>query len=373
MVRCEDPVLVEAPSGRSRCVCCGEFIPLGSTRVGMPARHNGLSVTKWVHPPCFARFCVRCDYAPTDRARCQGDGSPIRKGEPRLVLFLESPASGKVVHQKAYKPPNAAPFLRDLCALPGVDVRPDSIAGLDALDTPEHRAWVVAALAGLLPLGGAPAPTRDAAAAPPPPLPALAAPVAALDDALFLSGCTIRVHWPQPRKGRARLRTGVLTLRTAGGGGGGGGGNGNGGGGGGGGGPKYWLSTERKRGGIRERRTSWGKLRTRWYEVLSSPREAPYRWSAAEVAAARERLASGESAESVGRGLGRSAQAVELKVRGACKREAKGGGGGGGGGTPTTPASAEASATRSTSRSQEVEAGAALPNDSDSESCELVD
>ena len=259
----------------------------------MPARHNGLSVTKWVHPQCFARFCIRCDYAPTDRAHCQGDGSAIRKGEPRCVMFLESPF-GKTVHQKTYRCPNAAPFLRDLLALPGVDLRPDSIAGLDELDTADHRAWVVAALAGL-PLWGAPAPIREAK-----PPAARGAP----DDALFLDGCTIRIQWPQNRKGRARLRTGVVALRALGAQG-----------------PKYWLHTVRRRGGTRERKTSWSKLRARWYEVVSSPRQAPRRWSAAEVAAARERLASGESAESVGRGLGRSAQAVEAKARGAGKRE----------------------------------------------------
>ena len=339
--RCDHPLLVEAPSSRSKCVCCGGAIVLGSTRVGVSARHNGLSVTRWVHPPCFSRFCMRVDYAPTDRAHCQGDGSPIRKGEPRLVVFLESAVSGKTKHQRAYKPPNAAPFLRDLLELPGVDVRPDSIAGLDALDTPEHRAWVVAALSGL-PLGGAPAPVR---AAPPPP-----AVAAASGDTLFFDGCKIRVMWPQRRKGRARLRTGVLSLRSGGDGGGVRG-------------PKYWLHTERERGGVRERRTTWGGLRERWYEVLSSPREAPHRWSAAEVAAARERLASGESAESVGRGLGRSALAVEGKARAAGKKakreelEEVGGEGGGGSAGP--------------SQSQQV--GPALAADSDSESCEVID
>ena len=49
------PQLVEALSNRSKCQACGEFIAYGSIRVGMPARHNGVLITKWLHPECFAR------------------------------------------------------------------------------------------------------------------------------------------------------------------------------------------------------------------------------------------------------------------------------------------------------------------------------
>ena len=64
----------------------------------------------------------------------------------------------------------------------------------------------------------------------------------------------------------------------------------------------------------------------------------------------RERLASGESAESVGRGLGRSALAVEGKARAAGKK----------------------------ARREELEDSAGPsqqlgPADSDSESCEVID
>ena len=153
MVKCEDPQLVEAVSNRSKCQCCGDLIAYRSIRVGMPARHNGISITKWLHPDCFARHGLRVDYAPTDRAHCSGDGSSIGKGEPRLVMFLET--CDMVVHQKLYKPLNAAEFLQVLFALPGVNVRPDTIAGFDALETPAHRAWVASALAGRA-LGPAP-------------------------------------------------------------------------------------------------------------------------------------------------------------------------------------------------------------------------
>eukprot|EP00966_Prymnesium_polylepis_P110555 2557553-Prymnesium_polylepis.1 len=150
MVKCEDPKIVEAPSSRSKCQTCGEHIEHFSMRIGMPARHNGITVTKWVHPACFVRHNLRCDYAPTDRAHCSGDGSLIGKGEPRIVMFRKrgpgvETGSGSVVHQKVYKPPNAAPFLSDLLALPGVDMSLDDIEGLDTLET-AHREWVVAAL-----------------------------------------------------------------------------------------------------------------------------------------------------------------------------------------------------------------------------------
>ena len=45
----DDPVLVEAPSNRSKCQSCMEFIALGSHRVGLPYYHGGFTVTatKW--------------------------------------------------------------------------------------------------------------------------------------------------------------------------------------------------------------------------------------------------------------------------------------------------------------------------------------
>ena len=48
----DDPVLVEAPSNRSKCQSCMEFIALGSHRVGLPYYHGGFTVTatKWHHP-----------------------------------------------------------------------------------------------------------------------------------------------------------------------------------------------------------------------------------------------------------------------------------------------------------------------------------
>ena len=80
------PVIVEAPSHRSKCQSCGEFIALGSYRVGLPYYHGGFTVVKWHHPSCFKRHCLRVDYAPTGRAKDTSDGTPISKGQPRLVI-----------------------------------------------------------------------------------------------------------------------------------------------------------------------------------------------------------------------------------------------------------------------------------------------
>ena len=82
----DDPALVEAPSNRSKCQSCRELIALGSHRVGLPYYHGGFTVTKWHHPSCFKRHCLLVDYAPTDRAKDTSDGTPISKGQPRLVI-----------------------------------------------------------------------------------------------------------------------------------------------------------------------------------------------------------------------------------------------------------------------------------------------
>lgn len=311
MVRIAEPQLVEALSGRSKCQACGELITFREMRVGMPAKHNGVSITKWLHPPCFARHGLRCDYAPTDRAHCSGDGSAIRKGEPRLVMFLET--CDKVVHQKLYKPPNAAAFLRELFQLPSVGMSINAIEGLDAFEAP-HRTWVEAALSGAA-IGPTPIrdsterySTREAHAA----TESLSARAAASStstraaDPLFLDGCTIRVMWPQRYKGRKRERCGRVFYRPWQ--------------------PRrkrrnaYVLMTQRRSGGVmpcvmRERRTSGKALCSRELEVLSSPREAPRQWSKSEVAAARLRRERGESVQSVALALGRSMRAVENQLR----------------------------------------------------------
>ena len=80
------PVIVEAPSDRSKCQSCREFIALGSYRVGLPYYHGGFTVVKWHHPSCFKRHCLLVDYAPTGRAKDTSDGTPISEGQPRLVI-----------------------------------------------------------------------------------------------------------------------------------------------------------------------------------------------------------------------------------------------------------------------------------------------
>jgi hypothetical protein len=86
------PVIVEAPSNRSKCKACAylgggdPIIQQGSMRVGIPGRAAGVTVYHWCHPVCFAEHCVRVDLAPTGRAKCKGDGTGIDKGAVRLLV-----------------------------------------------------------------------------------------------------------------------------------------------------------------------------------------------------------------------------------------------------------------------------------------------
>uniref|UniRef100_A0A7S4BRL1 PARP-type domain-containing protein n=1 Tax=Chrysotila carterae TaxID=13221 RepID=A0A7S4BRL1_CHRCT len=61
------PTVCVAPTARSKCQSCSEKIESGSQRVGMPARHAGLSVTRWLHPVCFVNNLL-VDTAPSSRA-----------------------------------------------------------------------------------------------------------------------------------------------------------------------------------------------------------------------------------------------------------------------------------------------------------------
>ena len=145
MVAPDKPTLEVASSNRSSCQRCKEKIEKGEMRAGMPSRHNGLSVTKWLKPACLVKN-LRVDYAPTGRAKCKGDGSPIAKGEPR-VLFRILDCLGNVNSQCIFKPPNAAEYLAELGRCEGVTLDIGAIDGMDELE-PEHRAWTKSALAG---------------------------------------------------------------------------------------------------------------------------------------------------------------------------------------------------------------------------------
>ena len=61
-------------------------IPMGSKRVGIPGHAAGVTVYHWCKPACFAKHCLRVDYAPTGRAKCKADGLPIPKGSLRLLI-----------------------------------------------------------------------------------------------------------------------------------------------------------------------------------------------------------------------------------------------------------------------------------------------
>ena len=99
-------------------------------------------MTKWLKPACLVKN-LRVDYAPTG-AKCKGDGSPIAKGEPR-VLFRILDCLGNVNSQCIFKPPNAAEYLAELGRCEGVTLDIGAIDGMDELE-PEHRAWTKSAL-----------------------------------------------------------------------------------------------------------------------------------------------------------------------------------------------------------------------------------
>ena len=86
------PLVVDATSGRSKCKACAYLgdgdptIKMGSKRVGIPGHAAGVSVYQWCHPACFVKHCLRVDYAPTNRAKCKGDGTQIPKGALRLLI-----------------------------------------------------------------------------------------------------------------------------------------------------------------------------------------------------------------------------------------------------------------------------------------------
>ena len=95
----EQPVLVAATSGRSKCKACvylggdDPTIQMGSMRVGIPGHARGVTVFHYCHPACFAKYCLRVDTAPTGRARCKADGSEISKGATRLLIGYKKEAS----------------------------------------------------------------------------------------------------------------------------------------------------------------------------------------------------------------------------------------------------------------------------------------
>ncbi len=151
------PDVFIAPSNRSKCYACKEPIALGAQRVGMPARSSGLTVTKWVHPACFAR-CLCVDLAPTGRASCKGDGTSIEKGTPRVLMRLYTDCGDvKGGSQCIYKPHNATDLLS---RLEGVKVDPATVQGVADLESAEHREYVLKALAPLRGGSARAAPTR---------------------------------------------------------------------------------------------------------------------------------------------------------------------------------------------------------------------
>ena len=167
-----DVTISEAPSARSKCQACKETILKGTQRVGFPGRHNGatplhsrsehcdadttltgvcacpgLTVTRWVHPVCFANECIMFDFAPTGRAKCSLSGREIAKGQLRLVMGITS-CEGKMTSKKIFHPPAAASLTGELLALS--DCRDVSVDALCAsISDKVTRCWASDALRGV--------------------------------------------------------------------------------------------------------------------------------------------------------------------------------------------------------------------------------
>eukprot|EP00310_Coccolithus_braarudii_P024654 CAMPEP_0183351088 /NCGR_PEP_ID=MMETSP0164_2-20130417/23356_1 /TAXON_ID=221442 /ORGANISM="Coccolithus pelagicus ssp braarudi, Strain PLY182g" /LENGTH=198 /DNA_ID=CAMNT_0025523189 /DNA_START=71 /DNA_END=667 /DNA_ORIENTATION=- len=142
----KEPQISIATTGRSKCHGCKEPIEKNTTRVGMPDRHNSLTVFRWLHPNCFASN-MRIDVAPTGRAKCAADGTLIKKGEPRLLMRLLN-CEGATKSQKIYKPQNALPFLAELREVEGVgELQAGDMDGVAELEEAQ-RSWVTDLLAG---------------------------------------------------------------------------------------------------------------------------------------------------------------------------------------------------------------------------------
>uniref|UniRef100_A0A6S9ZY85 Uncharacterized protein n=1 Tax=Chrysotila carterae TaxID=13221 RepID=A0A6S9ZY85_CHRCT len=91
--------------------------------------------------------CVKFSTAQIRIRRCAGDGTPIAKGEPRLLMRLIS-CEGDARAQKIYKPQNAYSLIQELRKIEGVgSLKADSIAGMDTLSK-EQQKWVRDALSG---------------------------------------------------------------------------------------------------------------------------------------------------------------------------------------------------------------------------------
>ena len=77
----DKPIIVVAPSSRSKCKACHYLgtgdptIKQGEKRVGIPGHAMGVTVHHWCKPECFAAHCVRVDHAPTGRAKCSANSS----------------------------------------------------------------------------------------------------------------------------------------------------------------------------------------------------------------------------------------------------------------------------------------------------------
>ena len=142
----KEVTISEAPSARSKCQICKEPIAKGDMRVGMPSRHNGLSVVKWIKPACAVSNSIFFDYAPTGRAKCCTSGRTIEKGELRMTMDLFN-CEGKYASRNIFFPPAASAIVLELLALEACNGH--SVESLtESIADDEARSWARDALSG---------------------------------------------------------------------------------------------------------------------------------------------------------------------------------------------------------------------------------
>lgn len=130
----EQPVIVEAPSSRSKCKACAYLgsgdptIQVGTWRVGIPGHAAGVTVYHWCHPSCFAEHCVRVDRAPTGRAKCKSDQTLIPKDSIRLLIGYKKEST---IYKLDNAPSTIIPRLVQLVGRSGVTVHGLSELSLD--------------------------------------------------------------------------------------------------------------------------------------------------------------------------------------------------------------------------------------------------
>ena len=135
----DEPDIELAKSGRAECVQCWLPIgPKGAHRIAYSVRSNALVIDRYLHLHCFARNCVRVEYAPTGIAkccRCKGTGKPpIAKGELRATFCINT---GETEHKKIMHLECAKDCVHNLLSL--VKMAASDLVGMERLGPSDQQ------------------------------------------------------------------------------------------------------------------------------------------------------------------------------------------------------------------------------------------